>query len=71
MGLKAEGVEGLSDRLLELGLADATESILDRQEFPVILEGDCTIVLGSMLALRRRGRYGLLFIDGMFRTRSP
>ncbi len=45
-------------------LADAMESILDRQEFPVILGGDCTIVLGSMLALRRRGRYGLLFIDG-------
>jgi arginase len=45
-------------------LADAVESILDRDEFPVILGGDCSIVLGPMLALRRRGRYGLLFIDG-------
>jgi arginase len=45
-------------------LADAVEDVLDDREFPVVLGGDCTIVLGSMLALRRRGRYGLLFIDG-------
>lgn len=45
-------------------LADAVEAVLDAGEFPVVLGGDCTIVLGSMLALRRRGRYGLCFIDG-------
>jgi len=45
-------------------LADAVETMLDAGEFPVVLGGDCTIVLGSMLAFRRRGRYGLLFIDG-------
>jgi arginase len=45
-------------------LADAMESVLDAGEFPVILGGDCSIVLGSTLALKRRGRYGLLFIDG-------
>lgn len=45
-------------------LADALEAVLDAREFPVVLGGDCTIVLGTMLALRRRGRYGLLFIDG-------
>ncbi|HEX7125514.1 MAG TPA: arginase family protein [Thermodesulfobacteriota bacterium] len=26
--------------------------------------GDCSILLGNLLALRRRGRYGLLFLDG-------
>ena len=26
--------------------------------------GDCSILLGAMLALKRRGRFGLLFIDG-------
>jgi len=46
------------------GLADAVEMVLDEDEFPVILGGDCSIVLGSMLAFRRRGRSGLLFIDG-------
>ena len=45
-------------------LADAVEQVLDNVEFPVILGGDCSIVLGSTLALKRRGRYGLLFIDG-------
>jgi arginase len=45
-------------------LADAVEAVLDAGEFPVVLGGDCTIVLGPMLALRRRGRYGLFFIDG-------
>lgn len=45
-------------------LADAVELVLGAGEFPVVLGGDCTIVLGSMLALRRRGRYGLFFIDG-------
>ena len=45
-------------------LADAVEAVLDAGEFPVVLGGDCTILLGSMLALRRRGRYGLFFIDG-------
>jgi arginase len=45
-------------------LADAIGAILSRGEFPIVLGGDCSIVLGAMLALRRRGRYGLLYIDG-------
>jgi arginase len=45
-------------------LATAIEAVLDLGEVPVILGGDCSILLGSMLALRRRGRYGLLFLDG-------
>ncbi len=38
--------------------------MLDRGLFPVVLGGDCSILLGNLLALRRRGRYGLLFLDG-------
>jgi arginase len=45
-------------------LADAIEAVVDRGEFPLILGGDCSIVLGATLAFRRRGRHGLLFIDG-------
>ena len=45
-------------------LADAVGPLLEAGGFPVVLGGDCSIVLGSALALRRRGRYGLLFIDG-------
>lgn len=45
-------------------LADAVAPLLDEGAFPVLLGGDCSIVLGPALALHRRGRYGLLFIDG-------
>ena len=45
-------------------LADAVGAVLDRGEFPIVLGGDCSILLGSALALRRRGRFGLLFLDG-------
>lgn len=45
-------------------LADAVGAVLDNGEFPIVLGGDCSILLGAMLALRRRGRYGLLYIDG-------
>jgi arginase len=45
-------------------LADAIGEVLDTGDFPVVLGGDCSIVLGSLLALRRRGRYGLLYVDG-------
>jgi arginase len=46
------------------GLADAVADVLDAGAFPIVLGGDCSIVLGNLLALRRRGRYGLLFVDG-------
>jgi arginase len=44
-------------------LAEAVSTVLDAGDFPIVLGGDCSIVLGSMVALRRRGRHGLLFID--------
>ncbi len=47
-----------------LDLAAAVGAALDSQRFPIVLGGDCSIVLGPMLALRRRGRYGLVYIDG-------
>lgn len=45
-------------------LADVVGESLDRGEFPVVLGGDCSILLGGLLALRRRERPGLLFLDG-------
>jgi arginase len=47
-----------------IALADSVEEVLDVGEFPIVLGGDCSILLGSMLALKRRGRSGLLYIDG-------
>ncbi len=45
-------------------LADAVGAVLSAGEFPVVLGGDCSILLGGLLALRREGRPGLLFLDG-------
>lgn len=53
---------GLRDYALRL--ADATGAVLDSGDSPIVLGGDCSILLGNVLALRRRGRYGLLFVDG-------
>lgn len=51
-------------REFSIRLADATGGVVERSVIPVVLGGDCSILLGNMLALRRRGRYGLLFLDG-------
>ena len=55
---------GLAIAMYSSMLADSISAVLERGEFPVVLGGDCTILLGALLALRRRGRYGLLFLDG-------
>ena len=47
-----------------IALADAVEPLLASGAFPVVLGGDCSILLGCMLATCRRGRAGLLFVDG-------
>jgi arginase len=46
-------------------LADIVGPVVARGAFPVVLGGDCSILLGNLLALRRTGRrHGLLFLDG-------
>jgi arginase len=46
-------------------LADIVAPVVARGSFPVVLGGDCSILLGNLLALRRGGRrHGLLFLDG-------
>jgi arginase len=57
--LNVNGVNAYSSQL-----ADRVGALLDRGLFPVVLGGDCSILLGNLLALRRRGRYGLFFLDG-------
>jgi arginase len=47
-----------------LRLAERIAFTLDLGRFPLVLGGDCSILLGASLALRRRGRFGLFFIDG-------
>jgi arginase len=45
-------------------LARVVGGCRDRGEFPLVLGGDCSIILGPLLALAERGTSGLLFLDG-------
>lgn len=47
-----------------LQLAAGVGNILSDGKFPIVLGGDCSILIGCLLALKRRGQYGLLFLDG-------
>lgn len=52
-------------------LADRLTAVNDQDEFAVVLGGDCSILLGTMLALRRHARAGLIFLDGHSDFRHP
>ncbi len=45
-------------------LARAVWNMLEDKHAPLLLGGDCSILLGPALALKERGRHGLLFVDG-------
>lgn len=45
-------------------LADAVVRVRQRGRLPVVLGGDCSILIGALLGLRRLGRHGLFFLDG-------
>jgi arginase len=49
---------------LAIEQADRVGEILDEGEFPVVLGGDDSVLLGCLLALRRRGSAGLVLLDG-------
>jgi arginase len=51
-------------RAYSLRLAASVASVVQQGKFPLVLGGDCSNLIGIMLALRRAGRYGLFFIDG-------
>jgi arginase len=45
-------------------LANVVSNVIAEERFPIVLGGDCSVLIGTLLALRRKGRYGLFFIDG-------
>lgn len=53
-----------SIREYSLLLAEKVAEVQRKDRFPVVLGGDCSVLIGCILALRRLGRYGLFFIDG-------
>lgn len=55
---------GLSIRQFSIQLGDAVAADLTRGVFPVVLGGDCSILLGCLLGARKAGGRGLVHVDG-------
>ncbi len=62
---------GHAIRTFNLMLADAVLSALKREEFPVVVGGDCSILLGALAGVRRITPVSLLHIDGHSDFRHP
>jgi len=45
-------------------LADTIQTTFQRKNLPVVIGGDCSVLVGAALSLKRRGNYGLFFLDG-------
>jgi arginase len=52
-------------------LATRLTAALDVGHAPLVVGGDCSLLLGTGLALRPRGRYGLVHVDGHTDFRHP
>jgi arginase len=47
-----------------LSLSNTIQRHVSNENFLLVLGGDCSILIGVMLGLKRKGTYGLFFIDG-------
>jgi arginase len=64
-------LNGGAIRDFSLALTGAVRRLLDGGRFPVVLGGDCSVLLSALLALRRRGRFGLAFLDAHANSCQP
>ncbi|MBX2896493.1 MAG: arginase family protein [Cyclobacteriaceae bacterium] len=62
---KASGIRNVK-ALIEysIELSSVIEKEIVTQKFPIVIGGDCSILIAPALALRRIGEYGLVHIDG-------
>lgn len=44
--------------------ASLLSEILAEKQFPLVIGGDCSILIGNTLALRQKGHYALFYLDG-------
>ena len=57
-------LNGTSIALFSKDLSKIVNIEIEKKNFPVVLGGDCSILIGVLLGLRKIGRFGLFFIDG-------
>ncbi len=50
-------------RQFSITLGKHLTTVLDKNYFPLVLGGDCSILIGILSALKVRGAYGLIFYD--------
>jgi len=62
---------GRSIRAFNLELAAAVLATIEHGEFPVVIGGDCSILLGALAGARRRTPLSLVHIDGHSDFRHP
>lgn len=57
-------LNGTSIALFSKDLSKLVSIEIEKKNFPIVLGGDCSILIGVLLGLRKIGRFGLFFIDG-------
>ncbi|WP_292670361.1 arginase family protein [Mesorhizobium sp.] len=62
---------GNAIRSFNLGLAEVVAGALGRGEFPLVVGGDCAVLLGALAAARRSGPLALVHVDGHSDFRHP
>lgn len=62
---------GPAIRRFNLELAEIVAGALGRGEFPLVIGGDCSILLGALAAARRSGPLALVHVDGHSDFRHP
>jgi len=55
-----------ADQIVEYakGQSQILEKVLSENNFPIVIGGDCSILIGNSLALKNAGTYALFFLDG-------
>ncbi|RWB21420.1 MAG: arginase family protein [Mesorhizobium sp.] len=62
---------GHAIRRFNLELADAVAKALGQREWPLVIGGDCSVLLGALAAARRSGPVALVHVDGHSDFRHP
>ncbi len=58
-------------RAFNLRLADVVERVVSNEELPLVLGGDCSVLLGALAGRRRLGPLSLVHVDGHSDFRHP
>ncbi|MCE7057232.1 arginase family protein [Algoriphagus sp. AGSA1] len=55
-----------ADKIIEYAVAQSklTSEQLEKDSFKIIIGGDCSILIGSAIALKQKGNFGLFYLDG-------